>query len=127
MDGVVHFEIPALDMERAKKFYKESFGWNIVDVPNMDYTLANTAQTDQNGMIEEKGKINGGIVRRELSNTNSIVIVINVSNIDESIKRALEKGAKLARDKQNIPNVGIYAAIVDTEGNMIGLMQSARN
>ncbi len=29
MDRVVHFEIPADDLERAKKFYGSIFGWEL--------------------------------------------------------------------------------------------------
>ena len=35
MDKVQHFEIPADDMARAKKFYGSVFGWRIQDVPGM--------------------------------------------------------------------------------------------
>jgi len=30
MNSVVHFEIPADDVERAKKFYSENFGWKLI-------------------------------------------------------------------------------------------------
>jgi hypothetical protein len=29
MNRVVHFEIPAENMDRAKKFYSENFGWKL--------------------------------------------------------------------------------------------------
>ena len=29
MSGIVHFEIPADDMKRAKTFYSNLFGWKI--------------------------------------------------------------------------------------------------
>jgi uncharacterized protein len=29
MPTIVHFEIPSDDIERAKKFYNELFGWKI--------------------------------------------------------------------------------------------------
>lgn len=37
MGGVVHFEIPADDQERARKFYQEALGWRIDAVPGMGY------------------------------------------------------------------------------------------
>ena len=33
MDKVVHFEIPADELERAQKFYKSIFGWDIIKTP----------------------------------------------------------------------------------------------
>jgi hypothetical protein len=39
MDKVQHFEIPADDMVRAKKFYSSVFRWKIQDVPGMEYAM----------------------------------------------------------------------------------------
>ena len=62
---VTHFEIPVDKMERAKKFYFDAFGWMIRSVPGatpgQDYVMAGTAQSDERGMVQEKGAINGGI------------------------------------------------------------------
>ena len=33
MPTIVHFEIPAEDIERSKKFYSELFGWKIEKFP----------------------------------------------------------------------------------------------
>ena len=36
MNGrVVHFEVPFSDGERAKNFYKQIFGWQLNDIPEM--------------------------------------------------------------------------------------------
>jgi len=37
MPSIVHFEIPADDIERAQKFYTELFGWQIEKAGPMDY------------------------------------------------------------------------------------------
>ncbi len=43
MNGqVVHFEIPADDVERAQAFYRDAFGWQINPMPEMQYTMVNT-------------------------------------------------------------------------------------
>ena len=39
MDKVVHFEIPYDDKGRASKFYSEIFGWKLLEIPEMDYTM----------------------------------------------------------------------------------------
>jgi hypothetical protein len=44
MDKVIHFEIPADDIERARKFYKSTFGWKMDEVPGMDYVLIRTTR-----------------------------------------------------------------------------------
>jgi len=34
MPTIVHFEIPADDVERSKKFYRDLFGWKIEKFPD---------------------------------------------------------------------------------------------
>lgn len=52
---VVHFEIPADNVERAEAFYKNAFGWQMNSVPGMSYTLVGTIPTDDRGMPTEPG------------------------------------------------------------------------
>ena len=67
MDKVMHFHLPANDIGRAKKFYQEIFGWEIIDAGmkkamvggKVNYHLANTVATDENGIPLEPGAING--------------------------------------------------------------------
>ena len=47
MGGVVHFEIPADDRERAKEFYKQALGWRIEPVPEMNYSMVVTTPSDE--------------------------------------------------------------------------------
>ena len=39
-DKVVHFEIPADDLDRARAFYREAFGWTINSIPELDYSTS---------------------------------------------------------------------------------------
>ena len=43
---VVHFEIPFDDGDRARTFYREAFGWQVMAVPDMDYTMVMTGPSD---------------------------------------------------------------------------------
>jgi predicted enzyme related to lactoylglutathione lyase len=124
MDKVVHFEIPFDDKARATKFYGGIFGWKLVDVPQMEYTLAYAAETDKDNMVTEKGAINGGLFAREVS-AKAPLLVIGVNSIDETIKKVLASGGKVITPKQAIPN-GSYARIADSEGNVIGLADSSK-
>jgi predicted enzyme related to lactoylglutathione lyase len=57
MPTIVHFEVPADDVERSRKFYSDLFGWKMEKWPGMesgmDYWIINT--TDNEG-----GKAVGG-------------------------------------------------------------------
>jgi len=39
MLNIVHFEIPADDIQRAKTFYANLFGWKIESMQGMDYMI----------------------------------------------------------------------------------------
>ena len=122
MDKVVHFEIPADNVERAKKFYKETFDWKIIPVPQMNYTLLETVEVDQNNMPKESGAINGGMMERSLGIAGP-VLTINVDNIDSSIDKIKNQGGTIIQGKMEVPTVGFIAYFQDTEGNILGLIQ----
>jgi hypothetical protein len=123
MDRVVHFEIPADDVERAKKFYRSTFDWNLIDMPEMQYVLAHTAATGADGMVQDKGAINGGLMKR--GDVKNPVIVINVSSLDASITKIEAGGGTVVVAPMDIPGVGRFAYVSDTEGNVIGVLQPA--
>lgn len=127
MDKVVHFEIPFDDKNRAMKFYKENFGWELNDLgPKMgDYVLAHTAKTDKDNMVEDKGAINGALTQRG-KNTQAPIVVIQVDSIDETVKKVESAGGIVVSKKMPIPN-GSYARISDSEGNVIGLVDSSKS
>ncbi|MDI3193639.1 VOC family protein [Pseudarthrobacter sp. AL07] len=56
MAGVVHFEIPTGDKERANTFYQSAFGCTLLPMQGMDYTSAITTPSDeQTGMPSAPG------------------------------------------------------------------------
>jgi predicted enzyme related to lactoylglutathione lyase len=56
MPTIVHFEIPADDVERARKFYTDLFGWKIEKTPEMDYWMVTTSGEKQ---------VDGGMMKRQ--------------------------------------------------------------
>ena len=54
---VVHFEIPFDDGDRARKFYADTFGWVMMPLPEMGYTIAMTGPTDQLTGPSEPGSV----------------------------------------------------------------------
>lgn len=127
MDKVVHFEIPADDLARAQKFYKEIFGWEITKVPmlGVEYYMVNTVTSDKKGMPKEPGAINGGMMKRNVSGEMS-VLVINVKSLDNYLKKIEKAGGKIVLQKQKVGDMGLYARVADTEGNVIGIWQDVK-
>jgi hypothetical protein len=124
MDKVVHFEIPADDLARAKKFYNTVFGWNMNEMPQMEYVLVGTTESDENGTPKEPGAINGGMLKRQ-DPVKSPVVTINVKSIDEAAKTIEKNGGNMIRLKMPVGEMGFAAYFKDTEGNVIGLWQNA--
>jgi len=123
MDKVVHFEIPADDIERAKKFYKKVFDWKMEAVPDMEYTTIQTCQVDEKHMSTEPGAINGGMMKRQAP-AKCPVITIAVEDIEETMKNVKKMGGSLAKGKMQVGDMGYAAYFKDTEGNVIGLWQN---
>jgi len=124
MDKVVHFELPVDDLTRAKKFYKDTFGWELQDVTDMDYTIVKTVETDDNMMPIELGAINGGMLKR-----GDIVTVpsfsVDVEDIDKTINAIQKAGGTIIKRKTTIGEMGFIAYFKDTEGNILSLWQNA--
>ena len=123
MAKVVHFEIPFDNKERAMKFYTESFGWRLTDMPQMNYVIAQSVDVDDNQMPREPGAINGGLFQRP-KEAPSPTIYVDVKSVDEAIKKVQAAGGKVVTPNTPIPGMGAYARVSDTEGNVIGLFQS---
>ena len=125
MDKVVHFEIPFEDKQRAMKFYSDSFGWQLMDMPQMNYVMAGTVPVDDKHMPKEPGAINGGLFQRPKEAPNP-TIYVGVGSVDAAIKKVQAAGGKVVTPKTPIPGMGAYARIADTEGNVMGLFESGQ-
>ncbi|MEW6036582.1 MAG: VOC family protein [Candidatus Micrarchaeota archaeon] len=125
MDSVVHFEIPADDVKRAKKFYKDVFGWKLDDVPEMDYTMAYTVEVDDKFMPKRPGAINGGLKKR-MKKGEGPVIVMGVDSIEDTLKKLKAAGGKAVGEKMTVGDMGFYQLCMDCEGNVIGIFQPTK-
>ena len=123
MDGVVHFEIPADDAERAKAFYSTVFDWEMQDFPDMQYTIMMTTPIDeQSQRPTTPGAINGGLMSRS-KDTPTPVITIGVDSVDEALKKVEAEGGTVITPSTPIPGMGAFGYFKDSEGNVMGLFQ----
>ncbi len=118
----VHFEIHADDPERAIAFYTDVFGWTVNQWEDNQYWLVSTGPTDQPG-------IDGAILPRsgERPAAGSPVVgmvnTMQVDDLDAALAMAFDRGGVLALDKMVIPGVGTVAYVLDSEANVIGILQ----
>ncbi len=121
MNKVSHFHIPVDDMDRAKKFYSNIFGWEIGETGK--YRLVITTPIDKSGRPKEHGGINGALYVRGRPQA-AISIVIRVSSIDDYLKKIEEGGGLIITKKTPADNnIGFHAEFYDTEKNIIGLWE----
>jgi predicted enzyme related to lactoylglutathione lyase len=121
MPTITHFMVPAEDIEKAKKFYSELFGWKIEKTPGpIEYYQIETKSNDG-----EKG-LSGGMAKRE-NPGQTITNYIEVSSVDEYIVKVEKLGGKIVVPKMAVPDEGYTAVCVDTENNTFGLWETNKN
>ncbi|HHN81978.1 MAG TPA: VOC family protein [Methanomicrobia archaeon] len=113
MPKIVHFDLPADDLERARKFYTGLFGWTFEKLP-MDYFLITTS--------DEKGSLGGGMGKRG-DPEQGITNFIGVEGIEDYMRRVEKAGGSVISPKQTVPGWGHMALCADTEGNVFGLFE----
>lgn len=125
MTTVVHFEIPAEDTERARKFYGSLFGWKMEKMKPSggacgDYWYFQTR--------DDKGKdaACGGIMKRQCEG-HGPTNYFGVHSVDEVVKTVEKLGGKKTFDKTAVPGSGYFICCQDTEGNGFALWESDRN
>jgi uncharacterized protein len=125
MPTIVHFEIPADDLERSKKFYSDLFGWKIEkwsgsNSLGMDYWTINT--TDEKG-----NKALAGGMRKRQGPQQPIINYIDVKSVDEYSLKVQQLGGKVHVPKMSVPGMGYLAVCIDTENNAFGIWETDEN
>ena len=120
---IVHFEIPCDDGERAREFYREAFGWELVELPEMGYTLVTTGPSGEAGPTES-GFINGGMLDRDISPAPGPVITVDVEDIDAALATIERLGGETLVARTEVGGMGWSAYFRDREGNVLGLWES---
>ncbi len=122
---IVHFEIPAQNVQTLKDFYTKLFGWKIDKTPGpIDYWTIETVPVDES-MTPIRPGVNGGLFKKEKPE-NKPVNYISVESIDKYLDKVKALGGKILQNKQEVPGVGWIAIALDPEGNQIAMLQPAQ-
>lgn len=125
MSRVVHFEIQADDVERAKAFYTAVFGWSFEDYGQF---TGSTYWGITTGPEAEPG-INGGLLQRPVpapgseQGTNAFVCTVGVEDYDDTERKILAAGGTVALPKMALTGMAWQGYYLDTEGNTFGIHQ----
>jgi predicted enzyme related to lactoylglutathione lyase len=128
MPTVVHFEIPADDIERSKKFYTDLFGWKIEKSSGMDSGNSSSSNMEY-WMItttDDKGNkaLGGGMMKRKMPQQPNINY-IDVKSVDEYSSKVEKLGGKVVVSKSAVLGMGYFAVCLDTENNAFAIWESS--
>lgn len=115
---IVHFEIPANDLDSLSRFYAEVFGWEFTktEMPGMDYRRIRTGP---------EGKSVGGGMYPRMGPDDRPRNFVWVEEIDPAIARFKAAGGSEIVGKMEVPGMGWSFIGADPEGNPIALWQPA--
>jgi uncharacterized protein len=117
---IAHFDIAADDVERARRFYEEVFGWRFEAWGPPDFYLIQT----------EEGGIHGSLSKREEplsgSGRSAFECTLSVEDLGKTKAAVLDAGGKIVFDEYEIVGVGRMFKFVDTEGNVACAMRYLR-
>jgi predicted enzyme related to lactoylglutathione lyase len=94
-------------------------------LPDMGYTLVMSGPSGDQGP-SEPGFINGGMMQRQQPFT-APNIVIDVENLEDALKAVNDAGGSTVAERQAVGDMGFTAYFQDTEGNLVGLWETARS
>lgn len=115
-------ELMTPDPKKAKKFYSDLFGWETHDneMTNGTYSL----------IMKDGKNICGGMMQTPKGQEKNIpphwMSYINVTNLDETVKKAQILGASIKVPVTAAGNMGHFAIITDPTGATVGLWQSTK-
>ncbi len=115
-NSVAHFEIFASNVERARKFYEQVFGWRFEAAGPPDFYLIFT------GNEADPGLTHGLIAKRSgpagEGSLNAFRCTVSVHSIADAVQAIEAAGGKLRSAVAAIPGVAQVAEFADPEGNV---------
>jgi uncharacterized protein len=113
-------ELATRDAEGSKPFYSAVFGWTPSDTPMGDvtYTIWNLGDRGIAGMIEMDEQWPPEIPPHWM-------VYFAVGDAEAAAERAKELGGTVSVPPTDLPGVGRFAVLNDTQGAFFSLMQSA--
>jgi predicted enzyme related to lactoylglutathione lyase len=95
----------------------------MTELPEMSYTLVTSGPSGAEGP-DEPGFINGGMMPRREPFT-SPNLVLDVESIEVALQAVNDAGGTIVSEREQVGEMGFAAYFKDTEGNLVGLWESA--
>ncbi len=119
-NNVLHFAVHADDLDRARQFYGEVFGWRFEAWGPPDFFRIHTGTPEYPGI---EGALEKRHVPLEGKSSTGFTCTISVPDL-AATQAAIEKhGGKIVFPEFEIPTVGRIVQFEDTEGNIVSAKQ----
>jgi predicted enzyme related to lactoylglutathione lyase len=113
---VVHFEVTGKDPGALTKFYGDAFGWQLEDVMQGSYFMANTG-----GEHDIPGGIGG---TPEPGGGGYVTFYVQVDDPAVALEKIESLGGKTVMAPMDIPEGPTIAQFADPEGHVVGLVKA---
>jgi uncharacterized protein len=114
MPSIEHFEIPADDVDRARAFYAEVFGFTYEPWGDDMGMLMTGSDTGINGDIHKRGI------------APHPTVVITVDSLEDTIAAVVKAGGEQVGEIEPMGDDMSYVYFRDSEGNIIGAVWHTR-
>ena len=112
------FEIPVTDMDRAKKFYEDIFGFEIFITEMSGNTMGWFP------MASDVIGAGGSLIKGEgyaPSADDGVLIYFTAPDMENNLTKIKENGGKVLLERTSIGEHGFTAIFIDCEGNRLAL------
>lgn len=107
------FELMTTDVESAKVYYRDLFGWEYetVPLPGFSYTVIKVGSESVGGIMDMSAECEGM--------PPSWDIYVTVDDVDAVAANVMSLGGKILKPAFDIPDVGRFCVIQDPQGAVI--------
>ncbi len=109
-------ELMTTDVEAAKGFYSQLFGWSARDMemPNGNYTTVQVGEASVGGIMRVPAEAQGM--------PPSWGVYVTVDNVEETLARAEKLGGTVVMPPMDVPGVGRMAVVRDPQGATLSVI-----
>ena len=115
------FELMTSDVDGAKKFYTNLFGWHTEAMPmgDMNYTIVKVGEEGLGGIMATPPQAAG--------TPPNWGVYVTVNDVDATARKAEELGGKILVPPTDIPTVGRFCVLQDPQGATISAITYTMN
>jgi predicted enzyme related to lactoylglutathione lyase len=111
---VTHFEVLGQDAAALQNFYGQAFGWEMQDVMDGGYYMAQPGSGPA-----------GGVGQAPDGQSGHVTFYVEVDDPAAALARIEELGGRTIQGPMDVPGGPTIALFADPEGHVIGLVKGA--